>query len=303
MDDKTFKKSDWIGQGKEWATTPSLVRKAAKANLEIPQQIEYELLPAWSMPITEFLQYPLPLQMATISASPVSSFFSNEAAGAVTKDILLRIRHLAIPDTKLVRKLGAGKQQAWLDGAQSVQYVHLAPGAVVTRFPLWLITYWNDVLDIKLNVHQHWTKSQAWLTQQMKRKKGGKGSAERQQLAEDASILLGMTPWGMAKPSDSEAFHSLWRLLGPNWLTGAQLNDMLDMLQFKVNTTLALVKEFRVRSTDLTLAVLQAYDARNNENYQEAQRFDWLHVLAEDLIGNSVLLITAAHLGPVTVMS
>jgi hypothetical protein len=43
MDDKTLKKSDWIGQGKEWATTPPLVRKVAKAYLKISQQIEYQL--------------------------------------------------------------------------------------------------------------------------------------------------------------------------------------------------------------------------------------------------------------------
>jgi hypothetical protein len=40
MDDKTFKKSDWIGQGKELATTPPLIRRAAKAYFEIPQQEE-----------------------------------------------------------------------------------------------------------------------------------------------------------------------------------------------------------------------------------------------------------------------
>jgi hypothetical protein len=38
---------------------------------------------------------------------------------------MLRMRRLAIPDTRTINKLLASSRQSWLDGAQSVIYSHL----------------------------------------------------------------------------------------------------------------------------------------------------------------------------------
>jgi hypothetical protein len=39
------------------------------------------------------------------------------------------------------------------------------------------------------------------------------------------------------KLSDGEEYYSLWRFLGPQWLNGSHLNDMLELLRLKINTT------------------------------------------------------------------
>ncbi|KAJ6626759.1 hypothetical protein B0H10DRAFT_1941755 [Mycena sp. CBHHK59/15] len=116
-----------------------------------------------------------------------------------------------------------------------------------------------------MNVQQYWLKNQEWVMQQMKSKR----HTGLQSITEDMSILLGERVWGMMKPLDSKPFHSLWHFLGPHWLSGSQLNYMLEMLQFKIDSTLELVKDLQ------------------------------LHTLAEDLVANQAALITGAHLGPV----
>jgi hypothetical protein len=174
MDDDTFNKTAWIGQRKVWAATlPSSVRKAAKDELSIPQSIESQLLPAWSLSIAKLIESQLPVQIPTVSSCTVSEFFSKTSPGPIKSEGLLQLRHLPIPDTKLVRKLGAEMRPAWLDGFQSVRYVHIS-GTVLSYFPLWLITFWNEVLDIKLNVRQYWMRGQAWMETQ-KKKKGHTG--------------------------------------------------------------------------------------------------------------------------------
>ncbi|KAJ7832671.1 hypothetical protein B0H14DRAFT_3711968 [Mycena olivaceomarginata] len=238
MDDDTFKKTDWIGQGKVWAAT-------------LPSPVP------WSLSIAKLIEFQLPVQIPTVSSCIVSEFFSKTSPGPITSEGLLRLRHLPIPDTKLVRKLGAEMRQAWLDGFQSVRYVHIS-GTVVSYFPLWLITFWNEVLDIKLNVRQYWMRGQAWMETQKKKK----GHTSYRSLAEQTSILLGTLPWGLMKLSDGEEYHSSWRFLGPHWLNGSQLNDMLELLRLKINTTSELVKDIRIRTVDLTNSIVKAYEAR-----------------------------------------
>ncbi|KAJ7149280.1 hypothetical protein C8R43DRAFT_1128635 [Mycena crocata] len=292
MDNNPFNKTEWIGKGIKWAATlPSHVRKAAGDELSLPQTVEAELIPACSLSIAKMIQFPLPVQIPTVSSCIVSDFFSKEAPGRVTADILLRLRHLPIPDTKLIRKLQAELRQAWLDGFQSVPYTHIA-GTVTTHFPLWLITYWNEVLDIRLNVRQYWMRGQKWV-HGLTKKKGHTGYRSE---SEQTSILLGTLPWGLTKPSDGEQFNSLYRFLGPHWLASSQLDDMLEIECLKINTTPELVKNMRVRGVDLTNYIVKAYEARETEDYMTARELDWLRILAEDLLGNQASLLTAANL-------
>ncbi|KAJ7740113.1 hypothetical protein B0H16DRAFT_1236041, partial [Mycena metata] len=111
--------------------------------------------------------------------------------------------------------------------------------------------------------------------------------------------LLGKMPWGLTKPSDSEPYYSLWRFLGPHWLAGSQLNDTLELLRLKINSTPGLTRDLRVKSIDMTRALLKAYDERDTVSYRTAHDLDWLRILAEDLLGSQASLLTGTHLGPV----
>ncbi|KAJ7817683.1 hypothetical protein B0H14DRAFT_2267149, partial [Mycena olivaceomarginata] len=133
----------------------------------LPQELEFELLPSPHLSIAKMLDFPLPLQNNLATATQPAQFFSINPPDIITdKDLLIRIRRLPIPDSKTVHKLAACSRQAWLDGNQSVVYSHL--GGNVTHFPLWILSYWVAIVDLKRDVWIPWRKAQVWVKQNSK---------------------------------------------------------------------------------------------------------------------------------------
>ncbi|KAJ6622225.1 hypothetical protein B0H10DRAFT_2214583 [Mycena sp. CBHHK59/15] len=215
--ENTFKKSEWIGKQRSWAIAPPALKKIAAQWFLIPQEPEHNLLPSPYLPIAQMLEFPLPLQnVAPVTTDQPAQFFSINIPDISGEALMLHVRRLPIPDMKTINKLLASSRQSWLDGTQSVIYSHL--GGSVTHFPLWVLTYWAAVGDIK-DAWGCWRASQAWVNHQ---KKISAVNPTHAALAEDATLTLAMLPWGLAKRgvSDSEPFHTLSQLLGPNWLAG-----------------------------------------------------------------------------------
>ncbi|KAJ7468437.1 hypothetical protein B0H11DRAFT_2045881, partial [Mycena galericulata] len=245
MSEKSFKASEWIAQGKKMASAPPIVHRVAKNTFTIPQAFYYHLLPSPMISITNMLDFSLPLQFAPNDAPQPCQYFSTEAPDLLDQDAVSRLHRLPIPEAKVVRKLVERSRQAWLDGYQSILYSHLS-GNVVTHYPIWVVTYWDTVLDLKQNVRGPWVKASDWLAQQ---KKLAKKNPAHSALVEETSQILRMMPWSWAKPpglSDSEPVYNLWRFLGPHWLTGSQQNDMLELLRRKVDNDLTLSQKFHL---------------------------------------------------------
>lgn len=293
-----FKKTDWIGQGKSMATAPPIIHRMAKDEFSLPQYIEFDLIPSPFISIREMLKFSVPLLSVPNSGPQPAPYFSKDAPDPVDKNTIQRLHNLPIPDEKVVRNLVHASRQAWLDGYKSIMYNNLS-GSVVTRFPLWVLTYWNDILDFKRDVRGPWIKSSDWLAQQ---KKQCKRNPMRAALLEETTQILSMMPWGWAKPhglSDSEPLYSLYRFLGTQWLAGSQMNDMLELLRHKIDGDLALPQKFRVQGTAFVPKILEAYTA-GAEAYKENREFRWLRNVGESLAQNNAVLITAGHLGKIT---
>ncbi|KAJ6632260.1 hypothetical protein B0H10DRAFT_1770791, partial [Mycena sp. CBHHK59/15] len=212
------------------ASAPPLVHRIAKEVFSISQEIHYDLLPSPMISIAKMLEFTVPLEFVPNGAPQPAQYFSKAAPDILDQNIVNRLRRLPIPEAKVIRKLVERSRQAWLDGYQSVIYSHLS-GSVVTHFPLWVLTYWNAILDFKREVRAPWVKCSDWVAQQ---KKLARKNPARAELVEETGMILRMIPWGWAKPeglSDSEPIHNLWRFLGPHWLTGSQQNDMLELLR------------------------------------------------------------------------
>jgi hypothetical protein len=135
---------------------------------------------------------------------------------------------------------------------------------------LWILTYWESVSTLKRDAWGKLRKSQEWVNRQ---KKITPVNRSRAALAEDMAMKLVMLPWGLGKRgvSDSEPFHTLWRFLGPNWLAGSQMDDMLEILGHKINTNPELVENTRVRGTALIPKILKAYCAAKKGTYWTAR--------------------------------
>ncbi|KAJ7864095.1 hypothetical protein B0H14DRAFT_3605367 [Mycena olivaceomarginata] len=261
-----FDKSNWIDQGKLWASAPPMVRNAANEAFSMPQHME-DLLPSSYLPIAQMLEFGLPLQILRSQ----HHFLPSEA-------LRLRVRRLPIPDTKTVHKLLATSRQSWSDGTQSIIYSHL--GGDVNHFPLWVLTYWGAVVDIKRDASGPWRNS----------------------LAEEASLMLSMAPWGRPKPpgfSNSEPFHTLWRFVGPHWLTDSQMDDMLELLHYKISCNPDLIQKTRIWGTVLASKIVDAYRAADTTAYGTAPDLRWLRDLGDDIVENGAALVTSSHLGDV----
>ncbi|KAJ7728640.1 hypothetical protein B0H16DRAFT_1470401 [Mycena metata] len=128
----TPKRSDWIGQGRAWASVPPAVRKIAAEYFLIPQELEQNLLPSPYLSIAKMCQFPLPLQNTSPVPTQPAQFFGTSAPDHISdEDLMVRAWPLPIPDSKTVHKLAVCSRQAWLDGNQSIVYSHL--GGDVTK--------------------------------------------------------------------------------------------------------------------------------------------------------------------------
>ncbi|KAJ7792802.1 hypothetical protein B0H14DRAFT_2623513 [Mycena olivaceomarginata] len=154
-------------------------REACGEFFSIPQVLEYELLPSPFLSIPKLLKFPLPLE-GMVSGSQPAQYFSTNTPDIPYEALITRVRRLPIPD--------------------SVIYSHL--GGAVTHFPLWILTYWKAVVDIKRDVWGPWGKCQAWVNSQ---KKVAKKNPDRAALAEEAGLMLAMVPWESIKSN-------LWEL-------------------------------------------------------------------------------------------
>ncbi|KAK6991966.1 hypothetical protein R3P38DRAFT_2571584 [Favolaschia claudopus] len=267
--DNTSKIHNCIGQGKTLATAPADVKKYLRELFALPQALEATLLPSPYISIAELLNFRLPFQNASSNVASSSEFLSTAAPDPVDRNFVSRLQLLNIPDTKTINRLVTCSRQSALDGARSLIYRHI--GGSVTRFPLYTLTFWAAQKNIS------------------------KINPSRAELANHTGLLLASLPWGLPKCglSNSDPFHTLWRFLGPNWLTDSQMGDMLELLRHVIITGTDLVKNTRPSGTVLVRKILDAYRVPDRD-------CAWVRDIGDDLVHNHGVLITAVHLGPVT---
>ncbi|KAJ7702622.1 hypothetical protein B0H16DRAFT_1748176 [Mycena metata] len=273
-----FDRSEWISRGKSWKDVPKSVRKVCANDLAIPDAIASQILPDAMISIHALLDFSPPRPSPITSASPdTSPFFSKYSPSAVDGLTITRLRHLDMPSVKVIRKLAHDVHQAWLDGYTSVKCAHI-PGKGVTYLPLWVVTFWNAVADIRGNVRNPWVTCRDWVKNQL----GHRRKPDVRKYATDVTRLLGILPWNTLKRglSDASPVHSLSRFLGTRIAADPDLAGAV-----------------RVEMVEFTARLTTAFRQRESVDYREGQGTRWLHVLGEDIFGNGERLITVAHLG------
>jgi hypothetical protein len=289
--------NSWLAQGKSWADVPPAIKRHAKTEFKIPSAIYGKLLPEPTTSLATISNYTLPIQVSSSRRGPtaeLASFFSKDQPCSITSSTLLRLHRLHIPETSTIRKLVEYSRQAWLDGYKSIRYSHLHD-AVITNFPLWIITYWNGILDVRDHVKQ-WAACKDWVVVQTRQVK----FSARRDLAKEAVLLLNDLPWDAKKPSglsDGEHTNTLWRFLQTNWLSDSEMNDMLELLRAKVLSKHAWSGKFRVEGVHLTKMILKAFKTAGTDAYMSRREFAWARSVGEEIEVRKMVLLTAGHLG------
>lgn len=265
-------------------------KEAYRRAISIPTSIQTQILPKTNISIHEFCKYTLPPVQATVSTSPADalSFYSKSPPALANADLLRKIKYLPIPSPSVIQAVRDAAKKAWLDGYTSVRYIHLDDTAT-TCFPLWIISFWTEVL-VLAKVLKSWRKSVEWLKQQKRTKKAD----VHREAAEQCELMLRVLPWGVEKQgvSDNEPIHSLWRLLGPNWLSGSVMNDLLHLLRSEADNDAT----FQFEGTALTQKVCEAFKPPKDDEYHQDTKFRWLRTVGEDMVRNNKLILTYAHI-------
>ncbi|KAJ7659435.1 hypothetical protein B0H14DRAFT_3702003 [Mycena olivaceomarginata] len=273
-----FYKRSFFGLNiQKWADVPPPLKKIAAQWFLIPQELEHDIFPSPLLSIAKLLEFPLPLESTAVAPQPAEYF--SKSVPDITDDALILREDC---------QQASGEQLSMLArrSSQSVVHSHLGGGAV-TRFPLWILTYWSSVHDIKHDAWVPWRNCQAWVNCQ---KKVGRKGPDRVALAEETSMMLAMVPWGRCKPvglSDSEPFHTRWRFVGAHWLSGSQMNDMLELLRNKVNTIPESIQNTHIWGTALIPKILAAYRAADAGTYWTAPDLCWIRDLGKDVVQKS----------------
>jgi len=305
IDDKaTFSNSQkmsllnsWLAQGKSWADIPPAIKWHAKTEFKIPSALYGKLLPEPTTSLATMSNYTLPVQITSGQRGPtaeLASFFSKDQPCSITSSTILCLHQLHIPETSIIWKLVEYSHQAWLDGHKSIRYSHLHD-SVVTNFPLWIITYWNGILDVQDHV-KRWAACKDWVVVQTWQIK----FTTRRNLAEEAVLLLNDLPWDAKKPSglsDGEHTNTLWRFLQTNWLSDSEMNDMLELLCVKVLSNHKWSGKFHVKGVHLTEMILKAFKTAGTDAYMSRREFAWARSVGKELEAWKMVLLTAGHLG------
>ena len=210
---------------------PPAARHAANKRFIIPLDTRTLLLPDSSISLKQLADFTLPaVKAVTSSASEPSNtiFFSKEEPSLINASLISKLCYLPTPDESTVRRLVVEGCKAWVGGSRSVRYAHLADvihGEAATSFPLWVITFWNEVADARRLVTK-WAGGKDWLMRQVRQKK----SAKIRTSAEQALAMMDKLPQGSPK-------NDLWWYLDSNWLSDDQINDQLELLQNELSKT------------------------------------------------------------------
>jgi len=128
---------------------PPAARRAANKRFIIPLEMRTILLPDPYISLKQLADFTLPaVKVVTSSTSEPSNtiFFSKEEPSVINSSLISKLRYLPTPDESTIRRLVVEGCKAWVGGSKSIRYVHLAHGEATTSFPLWVITFWNEVV-------------------------------------------------------------------------------------------------------------------------------------------------------------
>ncbi|KAG1730654.1 uncharacterized protein EDB91DRAFT_1006336, partial [Suillus paluster] len=197
--------------------------------LQLPSTAITELLPDPSLSIIAFLKFPLPVISKIDCNISVEAYFSHDQPNV---EDLNKIKSIPLPPSSLLEKLlDQGLRAALEQQKVSVQCPH-TPIDSKTCLPLWVITYWAEVLHLRRNCCQHWIEAEHILESRSCSWK----AAYRQDthdLIKQVYNLLGSLPWSgnVLGFENQVAMHHLTIYITHDWLFDVHENQMLDLLR------------------------------------------------------------------------
>ena len=129
--------------------------------LEIPAHTQKKLFPAALISVLGFLKFPLPNISGAALQQKASTFFSPDDPNRHD------ISNIPIPAAKIVAGLVEACTTVFPLENKSIKCSHLPSGSG-QNLPVWIITYWAEVLVLCTTSCKAWVKAEEFLWQQKK---------------------------------------------------------------------------------------------------------------------------------------
>lgn len=239
--------------------------------IAIPESIAALILPNDTLSVAELLNFRLPIPRST-SFTDSDDYLTEETHN--TED-LEEIRNLPSPPAAVVHALILALQET---SAAAVTSSH-CPRTAGKRYPLWVITYWGEVLQIRV-VLERWISADNGIRTQMERLDHDEPEAGKELwTACDAMLTL---PWSgsISGFSAKIALHHLAAYFTEEWLSDEHENQMLDILRDDLrDRDHPLANSAHIETTNFIPILSDGF--KNQEEYATGQHFRWLRDLGQ----------------------
>jgi hypothetical protein len=234
--------------------------------LIIPNKIQEQLLPDHKLSILEFLEFPLPtISIGHPDSHLPSSFFSKKFPTVTDHNVIQ-----TIPTPSLVTVKALGQAYKDVSGFKSIACPHLKKTAAERYLPLWVITYWMEVIELRLTWREPWVHAEKDLRS---RDRGWKDGQSKTLIAE-VHDALSTLPWhGQVQGFDNEEpIYTLATYATRAWFTDVHVNQILDLLRHTLNLDPTKSK-FEVENLHFYRTLEAAYKDRDGGRYENARYF------------------------------
>ncbi|KAF8914709.1 hypothetical protein CPB85DRAFT_1433457 [Mucidula mucida] len=278
-----FDPSEWLGKGKIYKDTPPKVQRAANAALLIPDTIRNQLIPKGSLHDLCTFTMPIFQGKTSLQDNIIIQFFSTHKPDVVSDHTISQLCYLTMPATSASHQIYKLAHQAWLDGMQSICYVHLADNgsSTVIHFPLFVAALWKEFAEIQ-TIRSQWQKLSEYVAKHMHQPKYPE---LHEGYAMDQSIGI---------LQDDMPVHHLYRMVGDGWWSSSLVNIQLSLLAERARDRLGL-SNVRVELCEFTNVLVSQYKARDRQSYQHP----WLCGVGDTIINERGTLVTGVNLGKV----
>ncbi|THU78574.1 hypothetical protein K435DRAFT_876486 [Dendrothele bispora CBS 962.96] len=273
-----------------WPNVPPDIHQSAKMTFAIPKNVKKALLPENSLSISEFLNYTFPPIAPDKTADiDIYSFFHQALPISITPENTSLLQRLPLPSPKVIHAISSVSRQQWLDGARSISYAHVEN---TVSYPLWVISFWNTVLENRNNVRRPWHLARTWNNKQLNSCK----YPHRQTEAQVADTLLHTLSWRKKLHHGTEHPELLARFLGTERANTSLMDLMLKNIQSRVAGDITLADTYLVHPLSLLPKILEAMED-DVDSYKNRPYWRWVREIGQQVFEKGKILVTAAHLG------
>lgn len=241
----------------------------------VPQEFYAQILPSPKLPVLKLIQFHLPLLLPSRTFPATNDFFDTQPPN--TSDIA-KIQALPSPPQSVVDALKKNLLHTISAGNRSITPAHSISSGT---YPLWIITYWDSVFDVRL-AQGAWVRAEQNL-HELSRKWAAKGKKESANLVEQVFDSLAVLQWGQDlcgfSSNGTDNLEILTAYTSNTWLKGEHAGQMLDLLKTKVQLDRHSTTE--IASTWFCEKIKLAYEAP--ETYTTNSSFRLYHHIGDGL--------------------